>query len=76
LEAIEIYQKILEVVKGQNYQDVTTAMNFAQNKINEHYWRKQDGMNRAGGQLLSSAYTCDAAVKQNAQMIDYKVLED
>jgi len=33
LEAIEMYTKILEVVKGQDFHDTTTALRFAQTKI-------------------------------------------
>jgi len=38
LEAIEIYTKVLEVVKGQDWNDVNVALNFVRSKVeNEHY---------------------------------------
>lgn len=38
MEAIEIYTKIMEVVKGQKFSEVSVALNFVQAKINnDHY---------------------------------------
>ena len=80
MDAIEIYSKILKAVKGENYQDVNTALSFAQNKVNEHYWNKRDGLNRTGG-LLGAGYAQTLSpmaecAKQSADMAAYKVLED
>ena len=38
MDAIEIYQKVLEIAKGQDFNEVNTALDFARNKIqNDHY---------------------------------------
>lgn len=81
MDAIEIYTKILEAVKGEKFQDVSTALSFAQNKVQEYYWQKRDALNRSNGQILGggltqAGYTGDCAVKADANLPDYKVLED
>lgn len=41
MEAIEIYQKIIEITKDQDFQDVNTAIKFARDKIESAYYAKQ-----------------------------------
>lgn len=56
LEAIEIYQEILKLTKGQDFNDVITAISFARNKIEQDYYAEQK--NKYGsGQLLGGFAT-------------------
>lgn len=48
LEAIEMYTKILEVVKGQDFHDTTTALRFAQTKIETDFYAKQQSQYPSG----------------------------
>lgn len=41
MDAIEIYQKIIEICKDQDFNDVDTAINFARNKLQSEFYSKQ-----------------------------------
>lgn len=41
MEAIEIYQKIIELAKDQSFPDFETANNFAMNKLRNDYYSTQ-----------------------------------
>ena len=67
MDAIEIYQKILEVVKDQQFNDVEVALDFAGRKIRNDHWAKNSpnplDINLAdmhGGQAANSDYAAKA----------------
>ena len=64
MEAIEIYSKVLEVVKDEDFQDVCAALDFVRRKVEQDHWKQQESGQIYGGGLIG------AASAKRAQMYD------
>ena len=59
MEAIEIYQKILDLVKDEDFNDVCTALNFVREKLQTTHYAKEEKLRLLG------AMTGQAAAKSS-----------
>lgn len=74
LEAIEIYTKIMELVKEQDFHESNVALNFVRSKIENDYYTKQQVNNQyygvsllgAGASTNSCVSMADVAAKVEA----------
>lgn len=42
MDAIKIYEKIMEICKGEDFNEVNTAINFARNKLEQDFYKTQN----------------------------------